>query len=36
MQTRDELYDSIGYMDFERKLDRLNAARNDRDDAAER
>jgi len=36
MQTRDELYDSIGYMDFEQKLDRLNAARKDRDGAAER
>jgi methylisocitrate lyase len=32
MQTRDELYDSIGYMEFERKLDRLNAARKDSDE----
>jgi methylisocitrate lyase len=27
MQTRDELYDRIGYHDFERKLDDLFSAR---------
>jgi methylisocitrate lyase len=32
MQTRDELYESIGYMEFEQKLDRLNASRKDRDE----
>lgn len=32
MQTRDELYDSIDYMEFERKLDRLNAARKNSDE----
>jgi methylisocitrate lyase len=31
MQTRDELYDRIGYMDYERKLERLNAAAKHRD-----
>jgi methylisocitrate lyase len=27
MQTRQELYDTIGYWDFERKLDQLFAAK---------
>ena len=33
MQTRDELYDCIGYHEFEQKLEALFAAKNDTKEA---